>query len=139
MRSDISPKDLQRFWSKVKKTNNCWEWTATRDNGYGRFNLNGKLIYAHRFSYEQINGSVPKGLQLDHLCRNPICVNPEHLEAVTNKENCIRGDHKTNSNNRKKTHCIRGHEFNLKNTYITKNNRRSCRICHRNRMRLYIG
>lgn len=82
-----------RFWSKVDKTATCWNWTGARDpNGYGRFGIRGRrLALAHRFAYELVNGTVPGALFLDHLCRNPSCVNPDHLEPVTHRENVMRG------------------------------------------------
>lgn len=83
---------MKRFWDKVRKTDQCWEWTsATTSAGYGAFYLNGQSSLAHRFSYEDAKGSVPKGLELDHLCQNKVCVNPDHLEPVTHQENIRRG------------------------------------------------
>lgn len=83
-------KDIQRFWSKVKKTSNCWEWETGLQHGYGAFSIGRKSILAHRFSFELVNGDI-SGKFLDHLCRNRKCVNPEHLEIVTIGENCRRG------------------------------------------------
>jgi len=74
----------ERFWGKVKKhPNGCWEWQGSiTPNGYGQFWHDNRLIQAHRFAYEQLHGSLPKGLLLFHSCRNRKCVNPEHLEAL---------------------------------------------------------
>ncbi len=66
----------------------CWVWLGTQQNGYGRWR---SKILAYRYSWERINGQVPEGLELDHLCRHPFCVNPDHLEAVTPQENKRRG------------------------------------------------
>lgn len=80
----------ERFWEKVNKTKTCWLWIACKNKaGYGSFN-GGE--YAHRFSYEELVGEIPKGLQIDHLCRVRHCVNPKHLEAVTNQVNGQRGN-----------------------------------------------
>lgn len=80
-----------RFWAKVKKTKTCWLWTAASSRGYGQLGINKKLIYAHRFSYELHRGKIPQGLHIDHLCRVKKCVNPRHLEVVTQRQNTIRG------------------------------------------------
>ena len=81
-----------RFWRYVEQRGECWIWTASiRPNGYGEFRCNGRLTRAHRFAFEQMVGPVPEGLQLDHLCRNRACVNPEHLEPVTGSVNVQRG------------------------------------------------
>jgi len=126
---EITCKDLQRFWNKVRKSNNCWIWVATKNKeGYGKFWFNKKHLKAHRFAYEMFIGLIPKDLTIDHLCRNPSCVNPEHLESVTLKENILRGKG-VGVINSKKTHCIHGHEFTEENTYIYSNGDRKCRTC----------
>lgn len=85
-----------RFWAKVdKQTDGCWIWSASRyvrRGGYGQFNLNGTAVKAHRIAYELVKGPIPDGLVLDHLCRVTACVNPDHLEAVTQQENTRRGE-----------------------------------------------
>lgn len=123
-------KDINRFLIKVKQTNNCWIWTAWKDKkGYGGFQYNGKTTRAHRFSYELFVGEIPQGLQLDHLCRNPTCVNPEHLEVVTIRENVLRGDIGNNHPNSKKTHCPKGHLYSGSNLIIDNNGSRRCKKC----------
>lgn len=120
---------IERFMAKVDKTDTCWLWTASKNpKGYGYFSVNQKTYLAHRFSYLMYKGSISKNLQLDHLCRVRNCVNPEHLEAVTSLENSRRGI--AGQNNRIKTHCPQGHEYNKTNTRIYKNERR-CRPCGR--------
>ncbi|UYL86613.1 HNH endonuclease [Arthrobacter phage RadFad] len=77
----------QRFWEKVEKTEGCWNWTAAKNSGYGRFQIgNKKLVQAHRVAYELTNGPIAPGLFIDHMCHNRACVNPAHLRTVTNKE-----------------------------------------------------
>lgn len=83
----------ERFWSKVQKSDGCWAWTAaTNEKGYGMFWNGERAVRAHRFAFEAQHGEIPDGLQIDHLCRNPACCNPNHLEAVTPQENTRRGD-----------------------------------------------
>lgn len=85
--------DRQRFESKISKTKGCWVWLGAKRNskGYGCFTFNGKTCAAHRVAYELFVGVIPKGKQLDHTCNNRACVNPSHLEPVSNKENQYRG------------------------------------------------
>lgn len=122
---------LDRFWAKVEKTEDCWLWTASQTHGgYGQFWNGEGREDAHRYSYRLHKGDIPKGLQLDHLCRVRHCVNPEHLEAVTCWENQRRG-----IGNTMKTHCIHGHEFTDENTYRDKRGRRHCIACRSHRFR----
>lgn len=107
----------------------CWLWLGSLNKyGYGQFLFNNKTLKAHRFSYEYHIGPIPDGLVIDHLCRVPECVNPNHLEAVTQQENVQRGIGNPNKN---KTHCKNGHEFTDENTYVDKNGSRYCRECKR--------
>jgi hypothetical protein len=76
----------------VSEETGCWEWQRARDPlGYGRLRANGGTVLAHRFVYEEQRGPIPENLSLDHLSRNPSCVNPDHLEPVTHAENLRRG------------------------------------------------
>jgi hypothetical protein len=129
---------LERFVCKIEFTENgCWNWTASLSRGYGRFTVNGKNIYAHRWSYQQTNGEIPEGMVLDHLCSNRRCVNPEHLEVVTQSENLSRSKTTWYSLNKAKTHCVNGHPFDKVNTQIQKGGRRRCRECGRIRSIYY--
>ena len=135
----LSQPPLRRFWEKVSESENgCWEWLPpTNEHGYGIFWTGQRKQVAHRFLYETIIGKVPDGFELDHLCRNPKCVNPKHLEAVTHQENCQRGcgGIKTGLMNRAKTHCPQGHAYDEQNTYTFPNGSRGCRICSRKNRR----
>lgn len=112
--------------------NGCWLWLgAFYPLGYGMVTVHGtrKPTQAHRMSYLLFNGSIPEGLHLDHLCRVRGCVNPQHLEAVTKKENTLRGFGITAMHARK-THCAKGHEFTNENTKIIyRNGARAGRAC----------
>ena len=122
-----------RSWSKVTLANpdECWNWTASlAQNGYGQFWLDGKLVLAHRVAYELMIGHIPEGQTIDHLCRNRKCENPRHLEPVTHRENVLRGVSPV-ARNAVKTHCKKGHAYDLGNTYIRPNGGRDCRICRR--------
>ncbi|MFI7468154.1 HNH endonuclease signature motif containing protein [Nonomuraea sp. NPDC049646] len=126
-----------RFWAKVDKAGQCWNWTAaTTHDGYGRFKVAGATVCAHRWAYEQIVGDIAEGLQLDNLCRNRRCVNPEHLEPVTCRENLLRGN-TLQADNATKTHCKHGHEFTPENIIARGERGRECRECNRQRSREY--
>lgn len=139
----------ERFWSKVTAEGDssyeeCWVWTAYRnDRGYGTFNEGGDrrgTSAAHRVAYELMMGEIPDGLQLDHLCRNPPCVNPWHLEPVTAQVNVERSTAGSAARERQyaKTHCPKGHEYTEENILVKKTNyggtARGCRACNNARI-----
>ncbi len=124
----------EKFMIKVLPVteSGCWLWTGCIVKGYGQMGNNKKRVYAHRFSYEYHKGPIPDGLTIDHLCRVRCCVNPDHLEAVTNRENILRGTG-ISAKNYRKTHCHKGHEFIQDNTYVSKSGSRICTACQRER------
>lgn len=124
----------QRFWVKVAKTDTCWLWTGQKTkavNGYGLFRAGGQQVVAHRWAYEHEVGPIPAGMNLDHLCRTRLCVRPDHLEPVTPYENMMRGVSFA-AQQKKQTHCKRGHEFTPENTSLANKGRsRRCKTCRR--------
>ena len=124
---------LDRFADKIALTDSgCIEWIAgTQGEGYGQFfrgrtvpGEHGKIA-AHRWSYEYHVGPIPAGMEIDHLCRNRLCVNPEHLEPVTSQENISRSH-----GNGRKTHCPSGHPYSGDNLRVYRGTR-FCRACSR--------
>jgi HNH endonuclease len=129
-----------RFWSKVDKCapNGCWQWIGRLSYaGYGQFYVGDRCFRPHRTSYEWERGPIPDGLELDHLCRNRGCVNPDHLEAVTHKENVRRGRALEVMLARKRavTHCPKGHPYEGDNLWTNSRGHRWCKTCRREGMR----
>lgn len=124
--NELNSKILTQFFQRIEITNHCWLWNGRKTNGgYGVFSFNNNVIRAHRFSYELFKNEIPVNLDLDHLCRNTKCVNPQHLEPVSKYENQKRSPI-TNMN---KTHCPQGHEYSSDNLYVSPKGFRFCRIC----------
>lgn len=111
----------------------CWLWTAANDGylGYGRFHFAGAKIGAHRFSYLLHRGEIPEGWVVDHLCRVANCVNPDHLEAVTQAENVSRGLVPVRNAERASaiTRCPENHPYAGGNLYVTSADKRQCKLC----------
>jgi hypothetical protein len=125
----------ERFWRHVEMVteSGCWIWTGVTDHtGYGRFNLGHSTVAAHRFAYELFREPIRKGLTIDHLCRVKCCVNPDHLDQVSLRENILRSD-SASARAARQTHCVNGHLFDEANTHITPLGSRCCRACRRNR------
>ncbi len=123
---------IPRFLSKIEVTDSCWIWTGrigAEPKPYGSFYTDGKDIKAHRFAYELFIRKIPDGLTIDHLCRNHSCVNPSHLEAVTNRENILRGVSIV-AKQARKTHCKNGHPL-IAGNLVRSVKHRECLICRR--------
>lgn len=150
--SSIKPAGaLERLFSRVVAgRNGCLIWTGTANpkNGYGQISDGGKVLYTHRVAYQLVKGKIPDGLVIDHACHNRdpechggncihhLCINPHHLEAVTQSENRIRSPHTKTSANQQRTHCKAGHEFSPENTRtVSTTGVRVCIACHRRRQR----
>ena len=136
----------ERFWEKVDKSGrnpdkpDCWEWTANTVKTYGMFSCkrNGKSrnLQTHKYIWEKLNGPVPDGMEVCHLCNHPPCVRPDHLEVGTRSHNqrysVLHGNHKES----RKTHCKHGHLYDEGNTYWkisehTGFKTRDCKTCHK--------
>ena len=133
----------ERFWAKVIKAPGagCWTWTGAKGkHGYGSFTVMGPSGWrrerVHIWAYVDRYGPVPDGLVLDHVCRNTLCVNPDHLEAVTQRENVLRSRGVTAMQARQ-THCKRGHRLGGHNLIVGPDGHRRCRECRRRLSREY--
>src|SRR5262249_34193356 len=124
----------RRFWSRVDASgglDSCWPWLGPRMwNGYGKASADDRTQNAHRVAYVLIHGLAPAGLHIDHLCRNRLCCNPQHLEAVTMGENMRRSP--AVMAQRTKTHCPQGHPYAGANV-IRYRHGRCCRTCSNQR------
>ena len=132
------PSIAERFKAKVAHADNgCWIWLAGNDGKYGVFYTGGtpKNVKAHRFSYELHIGPIPQGLDLDHLCRTKLCVNPAHLEPVTRSENLRRAV--PFNSYPKKSHCPQGHPYSGDNLIVAATGESLCRACRREHSRRY--
>lgn len=130
--------DLSRLLRSVRKEESCWTWTgASTTGGYGQLKVRSQRLLAHRFSYVIHHGAIPEGMEIDHTCSNPKCVNPDHLEPVTAKENTQRTIDRGRNPKVEQTHCVNGHAFDAENTYVKPNGRRACKSCARARTKAW--
>lgn len=122
---------LLRFFAKVhKEQRGCWRWIGARGSRtaeYGVLTIEGRRRYAHRAAYEHFVGPIPQGLEIDHLCRNPRCVNPDHMQPVSHLENCRRG--RVGKHNAAKTHCPHGHPYSGSNLKLRTSRGSLERVC----------
>lgn len=140
--SNFGKPAIDRFNEKVERTATCWLWVGGKSTaGYAAFSADG-INYGHRWAYVHFIGPIPEGMVLDHLCRVRHCVNPAHLEVVTNEENIARGEAHLNAARAaaRLTHCPHGHPKNEKNTYRRYNKKLGrwevvCRPCRNARLR----
>ncbi len=133
---ELRPAQEARFWSKVDAEGDCWLWTgALQSSGYGNLSLDKKWYVAHRVAYAILVGNPPSGVDLDHLCRNRRCVNPDHLEPVTRSTNLRRGVGPSTTSLRAaaSSTCKRGHEYG--DLRRASDGARLCRTCINDRRR----
>ena len=137
-RQDQDPRERFNAKWELDLEMGCWLWTAATENGYGRFHFEGAMRWAHRIAWVLFVGLIPEELELDHLCRVRHCVNPEHLEPVTHRENVLRGDGGP-AVNAKKTYCPQGHPLEGENLVARslRRGKRECRTCWNEQQKAY--
>lgn len=117
----------------------CWLWELQLNKqGYGRMRDGGRKLLAHRAAYATFVCDIPEGLVLDHKCRVHMCINPEHLEPVTHRENILRGEGAA-ARLSKQTHCKHGHEFTPENTSYIFGRWRQCKKCSLDRLKKWVA
>lgn len=121
----------ERLGNYTEDENGCWNWNGVVSKGYGLIKVHSQSTRVHRLMYEVFVGSIPEGLVIDHLCKNKQCVNPQHLEAVTSRENTLRGSSPIAEQARQDT-CKEGHEFSIR-----ADGHRECKTCRKARRKNY--
>lgn len=123
----LTPEEHTRFMAKIEQTNSCHIWKGPLDkDGYGTFFLRKLNRRAHRVAWFMLHGPIPEGMVVNHTCRNPSCVNPQHLNVVTTRENALKDSTSLPYLNSQKTHCKNGHPFDR-----AYGRQRYCSICEK--------
>jgi hypothetical protein len=130
VRADGAPADR---WQRQIEIADCWTWLGTKSRGYGSYSVDGRPVLAHRWVYQHLVRRLDRLETLDHLCRNRLCVNPDHLEPVSHAVNVARG--MSGQHNAVKTSCAQGHPYTPENTRHPRRGGRSCITCQRERNR----
>lgn len=131
MKIRLTPRQEKNFWGKVTKTDDCWLWSGNKtDKGYGQFRVGGKMCAAHRTAFAVLVRLPARHLVINHLCKVRNCVNPDHMETVTQYENLMYSDSPATLNKRK-THCGKGHPLSGDNLYTKPGKYGLHRVCIR--------
>lgn len=136
----MTPEQRHKARTRIDPETGCWVWTGSDRSkaGYCRFYVEGRRTLIHRWAYEYFVEPIPEGWTVHHKCVNPSCSNPEHLEALPQRQNLMESETARPAVLARATHCVNGHEFTTKNTHVDKKSgRRTCRVCAKLRMRKY--
>ena len=133
----LTKEESERFHSKfIELPNGCHQWQGPLDkDGYGYFFLRRKSRRAHRVAWYMQRGGIPEGMVINHICRNRWCVNPQHMQLLTPRENNLQDSNSIPAINARKTHCKNGQEFDKVQTVKSGKSYRVCSICERDKAR----
>ncbi len=128
---EIGPREIARLEKMIfpEPNTGCWLWAGAASSDYAQFNVKGVQAVVHRVVYTWKVGRIAPGMTLDHLCRNKMCVNPDHLEEVSMGENLRRAGNSISALSANVTHCPKGHPYSGSNLYINPRGDRECRTC----------